>query len=117
MFPRGRKIRILELEARSATDEFIRASEWAATRSRTSDGGPAIGVRPLMSSPPTHVRLTLGTGQTTESGYYRFVRTSRVDVTCDDISAEAADGVVSIETGEYTIERFRHGWSKPAWRF
>lgn len=109
------EIRILELRAGSTnSNEGVDTGEWERITDPQPDDNRSIGLRPMMLSPPTSITLTLGTGQTAESSYYRFVRTGRIDVFGSEGTPERAQGVVSVETGLYTVERFvTDGVSRP----
>jgi len=110
----GDEIRILELQAESTSGVSIMTADWEnVTNPRTLDNS-SMQLQPTILSPLAHITLTLGTGKTTESSYHRFVRTSRIDVIGTGGTAEAAEGVVSVEAGAYTIERFvTEGVSRP----
>lgn len=108
--PIGEDIQILELRAESNSGNSIQTDAWEIVAGDPVAGnGSYLQLRPSIATPPSQVTLTLSNGETTDSGYYHFVRTSRLDVVGTSGTPDAANGVVSVETGPYSVERFFTG--------
>jgi hypothetical protein len=99
-------IELLKLNATSRSGESIGAGGWTTD---TDERGTFLQLVPRLATPPTKVSIVLRNGRLTQSGQFQFLRTRRVDVEAADGLPGSASGVVTVNTGSYSVERLATG--------
>jgi hypothetical protein len=99
-------IELLKVNASNGSGESIGTSGWVTTKDERDS---FLELIPRLAAPPTKISIVLKNGRVTRSGQYQFLRTQRVDVEGAEGLPGSADGVVTVNSGSYSVERLATG--------
>lgn len=98
--PTGEIVRVLRVGGWLSTGQEV---DWTAN---TSEEGSSAVIDFKDDLELKELSITLRNGRVTASGQYRFLRTTRIDVVGREIEPATAEGIVTVDTGGFAVERF-----------